>query len=64
MPTHIDSRALARSNSSRLAQFIGALNSDELTILLLWTAIGLAITLCLDAFGLEPDVAQSLLMLG
>jgi hypothetical protein len=64
MPTHIDSRALARSNSSRLAQFIDALNSDELTILLLWTGIGLAISLCVAAFGLEPDLAQSLLMLG
>ena len=64
MPTHIDSRALARSNSSRLAQFIGALNSDELTILLLWTAIGLAITLCLATLDWSPDVAQSLLMIG
>ena len=64
MPTNIDSTALSRANASRAAQFTEALRSDELTPLLIWTAIGLAITLCLAAFGLEPDVAQSLLMLG
>jgi hypothetical protein len=38
--------------------------SDDLTVLLLWTATGLAISLGLTAFGLAPDIAQSLLVLG
>jgi hypothetical protein len=62
MPTHIAVRS--GSASIRASDPARALLSDDVTVLLLWTATGLAIAVGLIAFGLQPEITQGLAMFG
>ena len=64
MPTHIPSKSYAAARLMRASDRIESSDSDDVTLLLLWSATGLAISLGLLAFGLAPDMAESLLLLG
>jgi len=64
MPTNVTSRPLGGTKLGRWSALIEALQADEITVLLIWTATGLGLTLLLAAFGQQPDSAQALLMLG
>jgi len=59
MPTNISQSAVQVIRASD----IESSRSDDVTVVLLWTATGLAITLGLAAFGLAPSIAESLLLL-
>ena len=62
MPTNIRSTSyVAYIPASEAAK---SARAEDTTVLLLWTATGLALSLGLAAFGMAPDVAQSLLMIG
>lgn len=64
MPTDLVSRSLSQPRSSRASQFLAALHSDDMTLLLIWTATGLAISLGFAAFAMQPHLPQDLLMFG
>lgn len=63
MPTHIPSKIQAATHFIHTPERIDSSRSDDVTVVLLWTATGLAITLGLAAFGLAPSIAESLLLL-
>lgn len=62
MPTNIAYRS--RSTSSHWSDVVEALRSDDMTVLLLWTITGLAISLGFLALGVYPDVSQDFLIFG
>jgi hypothetical protein len=64
MPTNIATKSRSDSPSSTSSLFAEASRSDDLTVLLLWTATGLAVSLGFTWLGLQPDMAESLLMIG
>jgi len=62
MPTNMPASSQSAAQVIRASE-IESSRSDDVTVLLLWTATGLAITLGLAAFGLAPSIAESLLLL-
>jgi len=63
MPTNMPASSQSAAQVIPASARIESSRSDDVTVLLLWTATGLAITLGLAAFGLAPSIAESLLLL-
>ena len=62
MPTNMPASSQSAAQVIRASE-IASSRSDDVTVVLLWTATGLAITLGLAAFGLAPSIAESLMLL-
>jgi len=62
MPTNMPASSQSAAQVIRASE-IESSRSDDVTVVLLWTATGLAITLGLAAFGLAPSIAESLMLL-
>ena len=62
MPTNMPASSQSAAQVIRASE-IESSRSDDVTVVLLWTATGLAITLGLAAFGWAPSIAESLMLL-